>query len=81
MGVRGIDLKNDDSVVGMEVTTPKSDIEILIVTEMGLGKRTLVAEWPLQNRGGQGVKAAEVTNVGDFAVKVKDEDARGLLGL
>lgn len=61
MGVRGIDLKNDDSVVGMEVTAPKSDIEILIVTEMGLGKRTLVAEWPLQNRGGQGVKAAEVT--------------------
>lgn len=61
MGVRGIDLKNDDSVVGMEITLPKSDIEILIVTKMGLGKRTLVAEWPLQNRGGQGVKAAEVT--------------------
>ncbi len=61
MGVRGIDLKNDDSVVGMEVTAPKSDIEILIVTEMGLGKRTAVGEWPLQNRGGQGVKAAEVT--------------------
>jgi DNA gyrase subunit A len=61
MGVRGIDLKNDDSVVGMEVTAPKSDTEILIVTEMGLGKRTAVGEWPLQNRGGQGVKAAEVT--------------------
>lgn len=62
MGVRGIDLKNDDSVVGMEVTAPKSETEILIVTEMGLGKRTAVGEWPLQNRGGQGVKAAEVTD-------------------
>lgn len=35
--------------------------DVLIVTENGLGKRTGVREWPLQNRGGQGVKAAELT--------------------
>ena len=35
--------------------------DVLIVMEHGLGKRTGVKEWPLQKRGGQGVKAAEVT--------------------
>ncbi|MBI5358516.1 DNA gyrase subunit A [Candidatus Amesbacteria bacterium] len=60
-GVRGIELKPNDFVVGMEVTPAKTDKEILIVTQFGLGKRTVVAEWPLQKRGGQGVKAAEIT--------------------
>jgi len=60
-GVRGIDLKTNDYVVGMEVTAQKSDKEILIITQFGLGKRTGVGEWPLQKRGGQGVKAAEIT--------------------
>lgn len=60
-GVRGIELKPNDFVVGMEVTPAKTDKEILIVTQFGLGKRTGVGEWPLQKRGGQGVKAAEIT--------------------
>jgi DNA gyrase subunit A len=40
----------------------KSFEDVLIVMERGLGKRTAVKEWPLQKRGGQGVKAAEVTD-------------------
>mgnify|MGYP001562370219 CR=1 FL=1 len=60
-GVRGIELKSNDFVVGMEVTPAKTDKEFLIVTQFGLGKRTGVGEWPLQKRGGQGVKAAEIT--------------------
>ena len=71
MGVRGIELKSGDYVVGMEVfpsskSAPtdkrrKSFEDVLIVMEHGLGKRTGVKEWPLQKRGGQGVKAAEIT--------------------
>jgi DNA gyrase subunit A len=61
VGVRGIELKANDFVVGMEVIPTKSDKEILIVTQFGLGKRTVAGQWPLQKRGGQGVKAAEIT--------------------
>ncbi|MEK7091541.1 MAG: DNA gyrase C-terminal beta-propeller domain-containing protein, partial [Patescibacteria group bacterium] len=71
MGVRGIELKSGDYVVGMEVfpstkAAPtdrrrKTFEDVLIVMEHGLGKRTGVKEWPLQKRGGQGVKAAEIT--------------------
>ena len=71
MGVRGIELKSGDYVVGMEnfpstKEAPKdgrrkSFEDVLIVMQNGLGKRTGVKEWPLQKRGGQGVKAAEVT--------------------
>ncbi len=59
MGVRGIELKSGDAVVGMEVVMPA--MEILIVTGSGMGKRTIASGWPLQKRGGQGVKAAEIT--------------------
>lgn len=72
MGVRGIELKDKDFVVGMEVflTTKeapkdgrrKTFEEVLIITEKGLGKRTGVKEWPLQKRGGQGVKAASLAD-------------------
>jgi len=72
MGVRGIELKSGDYVVGMEVfpsskSAPtdrrrKTFEDVLIVMEHGLGKRTGVKEWPLQKRGGQGVKAAEITS-------------------
>ncbi len=71
MGVRGIELKAGDYVVGMEVFPStkeaprdrrrKSFEDVLIVTENGLGKRTSVNAWPLQKRGGQGVKPAQIT--------------------
>ncbi len=71
MGVRGIRLKKGDFVVSMEVFAAKEGHpkdrrrryfrDILVVMENGLGKRTAVKEFPLQKRGGIGVKAAEVT--------------------
>ena len=50
--------------------------EILVVTEHGLGKRTSVEEYPEQNRGGQGVKVAELSEkTGDIAaVRMVTED-------
>jgi DNA gyrase subunit A len=71
MGVRGIELKGEDFVVGMEVFPGNKEAptdkrrkvfeDVIIVTENGLGKRTSVRQWPLQKRGGQGVKAAQLT--------------------
>jgi DNA gyrase subunit A len=71
MGVRGILLKKEDYVVGMEIVPSEIKVptdkrrkffkDILVVTENGLGKRTDILEFPLQKRGGMGVKVAEVT--------------------
>lgn len=70
-GVRGITLEKDDEVIGMEVLPSRRETpadkrrkffqDIFVVMEKGLGKRTPVSQFPLQKRGGKGVKAAEVT--------------------
>jgi DNA gyrase subunit A len=72
MGVRGILLKKpNDYVIGMEIFDPehkkpkdrrrKFFRHLLVVMEKGIGKRTQLHEFPLQKRGGQGVKVANVT--------------------
>jgi DNA gyrase subunit A len=52
-GVRGISLREDDEVVGMDVLA--SDGTILSVTEQGYGKRTELEEYRVQSRGGIGI--------------------------
>ena len=60
MGVRGMNVKaGDDRVLGMEIAP--DDAELFVVTERGYGKRTSVKDYPLQNRGGMGVKTIQVT--------------------
>ncbi len=51
-GVKGMSLKGDDEVAGMLVV--RRDATVLTVSEDGLGKRTLISEFPLQKRGGMG---------------------------
>ncbi|MDW8543500.1 DNA gyrase subunit A [Staphylococcus sp. mip270_02] len=60
-GVKGITLREDDKVVGLDVTNAESDEEILVVTENGYGKRTPVDDYRLSNRGGKGIKTATIT--------------------
>ncbi|MBH41364.1 MAG: DNA gyrase subunit A [Candidatus Magasanikbacteria bacterium] len=64
-GVRGIRLKSEDNIVGMGIISPglakKKVIEILVVSENGLGKRTSVQEYKVQGRGGGGIKTMNVT--------------------
>ncbi|WP_210123877.1 MULTISPECIES: DNA gyrase subunit A [unclassified Staphylococcus] len=60
-GVKGITLREGDKVVGLDVTKAETDDEILVVTENGYGKRTLVSEYRLSNRGGKGIKTATIT--------------------
>jgi DNA gyrase subunit A len=52
-GVRGISLRDDDSVVAMEILSPGGTI--MSVTELGFGKRTDIEEYRLQSRGGVGI--------------------------
>ncbi len=67
-GVRGITLKPNDYVVGVESITPeqsaaagtKDEATLLIITEKGLGKRTKFSQYPKQKRSGLGVKVAEI---------------------
>jgi len=70
-GIRGIRLNPDDYVVGMAVFNPerkkikgkrKFFQDLLVVMEKGLGKRTDIYEYPLQKRGGKGVKVSQVTD-------------------
>lgn len=67
IGVRGIKLSKDDYVVGMESVIKnlkpdeKGSHNLLVVSEKGIGKQTDVAQFPKQKRGGQGVKAMQLT--------------------
>ena len=80
-GVRGIRLESGDRVIGMEVFPEKEFIpedkrkkvfrDILTISEKGLGKRTPVKLFPLQKRGGKGVKAAQINaKTGDLATAI-----------
>ena len=62
MGVRGIKIAVDDQVVGMDVIIKGNNPELLAIMEKGLGKKTVISQFPLQTRGGQGVKIAKVTD-------------------
>lgn len=67
-GVRGINLKNNDYVIGMDVINKaelkKSKLQsnLLIVTENGFGKKTPIKSYKTQNRGGSGIKTAKITS-------------------
>ena len=54
-GVKGINLRQGDYVIEMDVIKEAQSAEILTVTEKGFGKRTAVSEYRLQTRGGSGV--------------------------
>ena len=59
-GVRGVNLRDGDQVVGAGVITEGD--EVLVITEKGYGKRTLASEYPTKGRGGKGIKTANITD-------------------
>ena len=69
MGVRGINLQDEDEVIGMQLSC-QGDY-LLIVSEKGMGKRTSVGEFTCQNRGGKGVKCYKITEKTGNVVGVK----------
>ncbi|MFD0713617.1 DNA gyrase subunit A [Paenibacillus sp. GCM10027626] len=57
-GVRGIQLKDDDEVVAAEWVSGDEG-EVLVVSDLGYAKRTLLLDYPIQGRGGKGVASFE----------------------
>src|SRR5687768_18529278 len=59
-GVRGIQLRKDDAVVGMVVV--RRDATLCTITAFGYAKRTTISEYPVQNRGGVGTITLDVSD-------------------
>ncbi len=59
MGVIGMNLSYDDEIVAMQLNT-QGDY-LLFVSEFGMGKRTRIDEFPVQHRGGKGIKCYKIT--------------------
>ena len=74
MGVRGMNLGDNDVVIGMQMSSQGK--EMLFVSEKGMGKRTDMEEFTPQNRGGKGVKCYKITEKTGNVVGMKavDED-------
>jgi DNA gyrase subunit A len=79
-GVRGVRLRPNDQVVGMDIVA-SDERSLLVVSQNGYGKATKVANFPAHKRGGIGIKAAVVTaKTGPIvAVRTLEEDAREVL--
>ena len=76
MGVRGMNLTDGDEVVAMQLNT-QGDY-LLVASENGMGKRTAMSEFVVQNRGGKGVKCYKITEktgnvIGAKAVNEENE--------
>jgi len=61
-GVRGIRLKVDDEVVAADVSPDINNHALLVIAQKGLGKRTSLAKYTLQKRGGSGLKTLNITD-------------------
>ena len=86
-GVKGVNLKKGDEVVGMDVISSFASDEatadkgkrpkqyLLVVMENGYGKRTDINQYKVQGRGGSGIKTAKITpKTGPIVMACKLED-------
>ena len=75
-GVRGINIEEDDEVVGMITYDPTAEDaaahSILVVSEHGYGKRSDFEEYRKTNRGGKGVKTLNITDKTGSLVAMKN---------
>jgi DNA gyrase subunit A len=63
-GVTGIRLKKEDHVISMDVinqSMESANLEVLVVTELGLGKKTPLKDYKTQNRAGSGIKTVKIS--------------------
>ncbi len=76
-GVKGITLGGpDDEVVGMVIAKP-GEKDILVISENGYGKRSILEDYRFTNRGGKGVKTINITSKTGHLIAIKavtDED-------
>lgn len=71
-GVKGMALDNDDdAVVGMICVNDPEKETIMVVSEQGYGKRSLIEDYRITNRGGKGVKTLNITDKTGYLVAIK----------
>ena len=71
MGVKGIDLREGDFVISMDIVEDEGEQQVLAVSANGYGKRTKVSEWRKQNRGGKGIIAMDTSERNGALVKLR----------
>ena len=69
IGVIGIQLGDSDEVIGMQISSEGEDL--LVVSEKGMGKRTPIPEFTVQNRGGKGLRCYKITEKTGYVVGAK----------
>ena len=72
MGVIGMNIDDNDEVIGMQLHTQGE--YLLFVSEYGMGKRTSMEEFTVQRRGGKGVKCYKITEKTGYVIGVKAVD-------
>lgn len=72
MGVIGMNLEDQDEVIGMQLNTQGR--ALLFVSEKGMGKRTFISEFTKQHRGGKGIKCYKINEKTGNVVGVKAVD-------
>ena len=78
IGVRGITLREGDSVIGMDICDPENSL--LIITEKGFGKRTDIVEYRIQSRGGKGLLTYKISEkTGELAGMMMVNDANDVM--
>ena len=80
-GVRGVRLRPNDTVVGMDVVSDAKTQKLIVISTNGYGKMTAATNFPPHKRGGVGVKVAAVTaKTGPIAaVHTLDPDAQEII--
>jgi DNA gyrase subunit A len=69
-GVKGIELESGDAVIGMVVI--RRDATLLVVSERGFGKRSELADYRVQRRGGKGIITFRKTDKTGVCVALKE---------
>ena len=80
-GVRGVRLRPNDTVVGMDVVTDPDNQKLIVISTKGYGKMTAATNFPPHKRGGVGVKVAAITaKTGPIAaVHTLDPEAKEII--
>ena len=73
-GVRGINLRKGDFVEEVAIFDPTEETDILVVTDLGYGKRTPIGEFRVQHRGGFGVKLIQLTEKNGVVAAIRHVD-------
>ncbi|MGH7582741.1 MAG: DNA gyrase subunit A [Gemmatimonadales bacterium] len=69
-GVKGIELDKGDHVIGMVVVRERA--ELLVVSERGIGKRSVLSDYRVQHRGGKGIITMQKTEKTGNLIALKD---------